>query len=316
MLRTNHCRVLISTDLCSRGIDAENVNLIINLDVPYDTETYFHRIGRAGRFGSRGVAITLVTEGHEHHSFVKFKEKANLTIKYVKSIDQDIVALEKPKSSSNELLDVLVKMESERLADEQRIEKELANFKLELPIKTRATMNDARLCAAANDSQQNGANEKHEHRSLEDLDVTGLKRIPAGENDEQHRECASDAAAINGCVIGRDSKQSAQRQLNDCDEQAQREQNDADENDELDDDESLEAQLSEFERELTCDIENVMSSHNAQVRARGNAPQLHTANGSELAFPPLPTRMHQLDAWIEQNKQRVSKLFLPTLNDV
>ncbi|NWT59522.1 DDX20 helicase, partial [Erythrocercus mccallii] len=50
-LKQFHCRVLISTDLTSRGIDAEKVNLVINLDVPLDWETYMHRIGRAGRFG-------------------------------------------------------------------------------------------------------------------------------------------------------------------------------------------------------------------------------------------------------------------------
>ncbi|NXM58496.1 DDX20 helicase, partial [Illadopsis cleaveri] len=51
-LKQFHCRVLISTDLTSRGIDAEKVNLVINLDVPLDWETYMHRIGRAGRFES------------------------------------------------------------------------------------------------------------------------------------------------------------------------------------------------------------------------------------------------------------------------
>ncbi|KAK7103015.1 hypothetical protein V1264_021150 [Littorina saxatilis] len=50
-LKTYKCRVLISTDLTSRGIDADRVNLVINLDVPKDHETYLHRIGRAGRFG-------------------------------------------------------------------------------------------------------------------------------------------------------------------------------------------------------------------------------------------------------------------------
>ncbi|KAF3860547.1 hypothetical protein F7725_000802 [Dissostichus mawsoni] len=50
-LKQYQCRVLISTDLTSRGIDAEKVNLVINLDVPQDWETYMHRIGRAGRFG-------------------------------------------------------------------------------------------------------------------------------------------------------------------------------------------------------------------------------------------------------------------------
>lgn len=43
----------------SRGIDAEHVNLVVNLDVPYDHETYLHRIGRAGRFG-RCLYTTIV----------------------------------------------------------------------------------------------------------------------------------------------------------------------------------------------------------------------------------------------------------------
>lgn len=44
-------RVLVATDLISRGVDCESVNLVINLDVPETVETYLHRIGRAGRFG-------------------------------------------------------------------------------------------------------------------------------------------------------------------------------------------------------------------------------------------------------------------------
>ena len=48
-LRDIYCRVLISTDLTSRGIDAQNVDMVINMDVPHDWETYLHRIGRAGR---------------------------------------------------------------------------------------------------------------------------------------------------------------------------------------------------------------------------------------------------------------------------
>lgn len=64
-LKSYQCRVLISTDLTSRGIDADKVNLVINLDVPKDHETYLHRIGRAGRFGSYGAAVTIVSEGQE-----------------------------------------------------------------------------------------------------------------------------------------------------------------------------------------------------------------------------------------------------------
>lgn len=64
-LKKFQCRILISTDLTARGIDAENVNLIINLDIPSDTKTYLHRIGRAGRFGTHGAAISLASRGRE-----------------------------------------------------------------------------------------------------------------------------------------------------------------------------------------------------------------------------------------------------------
>ena len=70
-LKEFRCRILVSTDLTSRGIDAENVNLIINLDLPYDGSTYMHRIGRAGRFGTQGVAVTIVQNGSECQEFQK-----------------------------------------------------------------------------------------------------------------------------------------------------------------------------------------------------------------------------------------------------
>jgi hypothetical protein len=70
-LREFRCRVLLSTDLTSRGIDAENVNLVINLDIPHSGPTYLHRIGRAGRYGSHGIAISLVADGKELAQFRK-----------------------------------------------------------------------------------------------------------------------------------------------------------------------------------------------------------------------------------------------------
>lgn len=70
-LREFRCRVLLSTDLTARGIDAENVNLVINLDIPHSSATYLHRIGRAGRYGSHGIAISLVADGTELGHFRK-----------------------------------------------------------------------------------------------------------------------------------------------------------------------------------------------------------------------------------------------------
>jgi len=54
-------RILIATDILSRGIDIQQISLVINYDVPYKVEPYIHRIGRSGRFGRKGVAINLVT---------------------------------------------------------------------------------------------------------------------------------------------------------------------------------------------------------------------------------------------------------------
>lgn len=59
--RTGTSRVLISTDLTARGIDIQQVNLVINYDLPSVKEKYIHRIGRSGRFGRKGVAINFVT---------------------------------------------------------------------------------------------------------------------------------------------------------------------------------------------------------------------------------------------------------------
>ena len=60
--RRGEIRFLIATDLVARGIDIQGISLVINYDLPNDIENYIHRIGRAGRFGRKGVAITLVTE--------------------------------------------------------------------------------------------------------------------------------------------------------------------------------------------------------------------------------------------------------------
>ena len=59
--RSGSSRVLISTDLTARGIDVQQVSLVINYDLPPNIENYLHRIGRGGRFGRKGAAINFVT---------------------------------------------------------------------------------------------------------------------------------------------------------------------------------------------------------------------------------------------------------------
>jgi translation initiation factor 4A len=61
--RSGSSRVLITTDLLARGIDVQQVSLVINFDLPTNRENYIHRIGRSGRFGRKGVAINFLTDG-------------------------------------------------------------------------------------------------------------------------------------------------------------------------------------------------------------------------------------------------------------
>jgi len=60
--RSGASRVLITTDLLARGIDVQQVSLVINYDLPSNRENYIHRIGRSGRFGRKGVAINFLTQ--------------------------------------------------------------------------------------------------------------------------------------------------------------------------------------------------------------------------------------------------------------
>ena len=60
--KNGHIHVLVATDIVARGIDIEDIQMVINYDVPHDAEDYVHRIGRTARAGGEGIAITFVAE--------------------------------------------------------------------------------------------------------------------------------------------------------------------------------------------------------------------------------------------------------------
>mmetsp|Transcript_34342 Transcript_34342/g.77366 ORF Transcript_34342/g.77366 Transcript_34342/m.77366 type:complete len:100 (+) Transcript_34342:124-423(+) len=60
--RVGKSQLLVSSDLITRGIDIPKINLVVNFDLPISSESYLHRIGRTGRFGKHGIAISLITE--------------------------------------------------------------------------------------------------------------------------------------------------------------------------------------------------------------------------------------------------------------
>ncbi|PLX21066.1 MAG: ATP-dependent RNA helicase [Marinilabiliales bacterium] len=83
--RSKRTRILVATDVISRGIDIKDINLIINYDVPQDAEDYVHRVGRTARAKTTGVAITLINE----KDMLKFKRIEEL-------IDRDVIKLPTP----------------------------------------------------------------------------------------------------------------------------------------------------------------------------------------------------------------------------
>ena len=77
--RNGACRNLVSSDLFTRGIDIQSVNVVINFDFPKNSETYLHRIGRSGRFGHLGLAISLITYG-DRFNLYRIEQEMNTSI--------------------------------------------------------------------------------------------------------------------------------------------------------------------------------------------------------------------------------------------
>lgn len=69
--KSGGCRVLITSDLFSRGIDVQQVSIVINFDIPRNENTYLHRIGRSGRWGRKGIAINFQTK-YDSNRLTKF----------------------------------------------------------------------------------------------------------------------------------------------------------------------------------------------------------------------------------------------------
>lgn len=75
--KNNHVKILVATDIVARGIDIEDIGLVINYDVPHDPEDYIHRIGRTGRADATGCAITFVSDAEQgkFHQIEQFIER-------------------------------------------------------------------------------------------------------------------------------------------------------------------------------------------------------------------------------------------------
>lgn len=104
--RKNEIELLVATDVAARGLDVDDVTHVINYDVPQDPESYVHRIGRTGRAGKRGLAITLVTP--REYKLLKQIEreiKQKITVREVPSLED--VAERQAEMWRSKIVDVI-----------------------------------------------------------------------------------------------------------------------------------------------------------------------------------------------------------------
>merc|ERR1711878_268084 len=73
-------RILVATNLFGRGIDIERVNIVFNYDMPEDSDTYLHRVARAGRFGTKGLAVSFVADDEDEKIQKSVQDRFEVTV--------------------------------------------------------------------------------------------------------------------------------------------------------------------------------------------------------------------------------------------
>lgn len=104
--RAKKITVLVATDVAARGIDIDNLTHVINYALPQDPESYVHRIGRTGRAGKTGIAITLITPS-EYRKLVTIQKMSNMTITKQKVPNVSDVIESKKQRIKNSLLEII-----------------------------------------------------------------------------------------------------------------------------------------------------------------------------------------------------------------
>lgn len=91
--KNNRVNILVATDIVSRGIDIDDISVVLNYDVPHDVEDYVHRIGRTARASAKGMSITFVSEDEQY----KFKQIENFLEKDIYKIPMPVELGEAPE---------------------------------------------------------------------------------------------------------------------------------------------------------------------------------------------------------------------------
>jgi ATP-dependent RNA helicase DeaD len=129
--KNNNVNVLVATDVAARGIHVDNISHVFNYHIPFDPESYVHRIGRTGRAGTKGKAITLLTP-------LEFKELQRIKAKVGTTMTHAFVPSKNDLRATN-LKSIVTNIEDQKIYDEahqildllkQDIDEETIMFKL------------------------------------------------------------------------------------------------------------------------------------------------------------------------------------------
>ncbi|KAI5962502.1 DBP8 [Candida pseudojiufengensis] len=122
-------RILIATDVASRGLDIPTVELVINFDIPADSDDFIHRVGRTARAGKKGDAISIISE-KDIERIQKIEERINKKMEILEEINDDNVIKNSLNLITTAKRESLSEMERENFGEKRKINKR-KNEKLE-----------------------------------------------------------------------------------------------------------------------------------------------------------------------------------------
>ncbi|KAK6459961.1 ATP-dependent RNA helicase DBP8 [Scheffersomyces coipomensis] len=125
-------KVLIATDVASRGLDIPTVELVINFDIPADPDDFIHRVGRTARAGRKGTSISIIAE-KDIDRIKSIEERINTEMTLIEEIDDDKVIKDSLTASSVAKRESLMEMDKQNFGTKRKINRQKKGDKVEKP---------------------------------------------------------------------------------------------------------------------------------------------------------------------------------------
>ena len=181
--RSKQITTLVATDVAARGIDVDNLTHVINYSLPQDPESYVHRIGRTGRAGKSGIAITLITPS-EYRKLTSIQRIANATITKQKVPNvADVIESKKQriKGAINDIIKAGGSKDLDAIAEE--ILKENPDAKTALSALLKVAFKDELSEKSYNEIHDTGSYKKNKDFYYDDRGISGYR--PIGDQEKR-----------------------------------------------------------------------------------------------------------------------------------